>query len=184
MSKNLGVKPFIFPLPILLLVTYNEDGSANAMTAAWATIVDRNEILISLAEHKTTENLAKNPYLTISIGDADHVVACDYLGVISGDKVPNKLEKAGLTTRKSESINAPIINEMPLTLECKFSREVEEGLYVFEILNVIAEERILDEQGKVDVSKLKPISYDESKHGYYVVSEKVGQAFSDGFKIK
>ncbi len=184
MSKNFGPKPYIFPLPVLLLVTYNEDGSANAMTAAWASIIESNEIIVSLAEHKTTENLARNPYLTIAVGDADHVVECDYLGITSGNEVPNKLEKAGLTTRKSESINAPIINELPLTLECKFSREVEDGHFVFEILNVIAEDRILNGKGKIDVSKLRPICYDGSEHSYYVVREKVGQGFHDGAKIK
>ncbi len=108
MSKNFGAKPLLFPQPVMIIVTYDAEGKANAMNAAWGGIVGPKEIIIDLSHHKTTDNLAVNPYFTVAIADAEHVIACDYVGIVSGAKEPNKMAKAGFTTRKSEFVNAPM----------------------------------------------------------------------------
>ena len=121
---------------------------------------------------------------TISIGDANHVTECDYVGIVSQNKEPNKMKKSGFTTSKASFVNAPIINELPLCLECRLIKIVDEELYLAEIVNVNADECILDEKGNVSLEKFIPISYDPSTHGYYKVEGRVGNAFSDGNKLK
>jgi len=184
MVKNLGAKPYVFPQPVLIIATYDESGVPNAMNAAWGGIVGENEIMIDLSEHKTTENLRLQRAFTVSIGDREHVVACDYVGIVSGKKVPDKLSRAGFSVRKSEHVNAPIINELPLTLECRLKSVSADGKYLGEIVGVLADERILGEDGEVDLGKFHPITYDPARYGYYALGEKVGQAFSDGKKLK
>ncbi len=186
--KNFGPKPMLFPMPVLILATYDKDGKANAMNAAWGGIVEADQICISLSKHLTTENIDLNKAFTVSIADADHVVACDYVGIVSGKKEPQKMEKAGFTTRKSEFVNAPVINELPLCLECELLRidgeaSKDEMHYIGKIVNVCADEKILDAEGNVDVTKLRPICYEPGCHGYYELGRKVGQAFSDGKKL-
>lgn len=187
--KNLGAKPMIYPMPVLILASYDKDGNANAMNAAWGGIVEADQICISLSKHKTTENIDLNKAFTVSIADADHVVECDYVGIVSGNDDPEKMKKAKFTTRKSEFVNAPVINELPLCLECELLRidgdaSKDEMHYIGKIVNVCADERILDAEGKVDLTKFHPICYDPSGHGYYELGKKVGQAFSDGNKLK
>lgn len=126
---------------------------------------------------------AENEF-TVSFGDTDHVAACDYVGITSGNNTPDKLERAGFTTVKSECVDAPVINELPLVLECKFVRFTEEGNVIGEIVNINADEKILDENGNIDVTKLKPIAYEPVRNEYYVMGEKVGNAFSDGNALK
>ena len=186
MRKNFGSNPFMYPMPVLIIGTYNEDGTANAMNAAWGGISAQNNITICVSPgHKTMENIKAKKAFTVSMADADHVVEADFVGVVSGNKVDNKLDKAGLHTFKSELVDAPIIEEFPFTLECKLDRYDDESKLLFgEIVNVSADERILDENGKVDLAKLKPITFDPVGHGYHVVGEKVGNAFSDGNKLK
>lgn len=186
--KNLGPKPMIYPMPVLILATYDKDGKPNAMNAAWGGIVESDQICISLSKHLTTDNINLNKAFTVSIADAEHVVACDYVGIVSGNDVPDKMEKAGFTTRKSEFVNAPVINELPVSLECELLRidgdaSKEEYHYIGKIVNVVADEKVLDDAGNIDITKLRPITYDASNHGYYVIGEKVGQAFSDGKKL-
>ena len=118
MRKDLGAKPYLFPQPVMIIGTYDENGKANAMNAAWGGIVGRNEIIIDLSNHKTTENLLETRAFTVSVADLEHLVPCDYVGIVSGNKEPDKMEKAGFTTTKSKFVNAPVINELPLTLEC------------------------------------------------------------------
>ena len=118
MRKNFGAKPFLYPQPVMIIGTYDVEGRANAMNAAWGGIVGMNEIIVDLSNHKTTENLMKTKAFTVSVADAAHMVACDYVGVVSANKEPDKMQKAGFTTVKSEFVNAPVINELPLTLEC------------------------------------------------------------------
>lgn len=186
MRKNFGSNPFMYPMPVLIIGTYNEDGTANAMNAAWGGISAQNKITICVSPgHKTMENIKAKKAFTVSMADVDHVVEADFVGVVSGNKVDNKLDKAGLHTFKSELVDAPIIEEFPFTLECKLDRYDDESKLLFgEIVNVSADERILDENGKVDLAKLKPITFDPVRHGYHVVGEKVGNAFSDGNKLK
>lgn len=186
MRKNFGKKPFLYPMPVLIIGTYGEDGIPNAMNAAWGGIVDSGKIGICLdAGHKTVDNILKRGAFTVSVADADHVTEADYVGMFSGHKVPNKLEKAGLHTTKSEFVDAPLIDEFPMALECKmFSYDEESELMIGEIVNVSADESILGEDGKIDPAKLRPITYDPVNHKYLVIGEKVGNAFEDGLKLR
>lgn len=141
--KNFGAKPYLFPQPVLIIGTYDENGKANAMNAAWGGIVGADEIMIDLSHHKTTENLMKTKAFTVSAADAEHMVACDYVGIVSGSTEPNKMEKAGFTTTKSEFVNAPIINELPVTLECELVDVIDGSKYLGRIKNVSVDERVL-----------------------------------------
>ena len=184
MRKDLGKKPYLYPQLVMIIGTYDENGKANAMNAAWGGMADYNKVMVCMSHHKTTENIEINKEFTISIGDAKHVVECDYVGIVSQSKEPNKMEKSGFTTTKAKYVNAPIINELPLCLECKLEKILEEDLYIAEIVNVNCDCEILDEKGNVSLEKFIPISYDPSTHGYYKVEGRVGNAFSDGNKLK
>lgn len=182
MRKNLGAKPYLFPQPVMIIGTYDENGVPNAMNAAWGGIVGMDEVIIDLSSHKTTDNIMLNKAFTISMADVDHVIACDYVGIVSGNKVPDKMEKAGFTVTKSEFVNAPVINELPLALECELI-EAKEGKITGRIINVSADERILS-NGEVSLDKFFPIIYDTATYGYYRLGERVGNAFKDGAKLK
>lgn len=161
------------------------NGKANAMNAAWGGISCDTEICICMGEnHQTTENLKKNPEFTVSIADVKHIVACDYVGIVSGKDTLDKMEKAGFTTSKAEFVNAPVINELPMTIECRMTSYDEETCHLFaDIINVSAEESIITD-GKIDITKLHPIAYDPVSHAYVECSQKVGNAFKDGLVLK
>ena len=186
MRKNFGAKPWVYPMPVLMIATYGEDGTADAMNAAWGGISDDTQISMCLsASHKTVKNLLARKAFTVSMADAAHVSACDYLGIVSGNDVPNKLEKAGFHTTKSELVDAPLIDELPMALECRLiSYDAESCRLVGEIVNVSAEERVLDKDGKIDPSRLDPITFDPVHHVYLRLGEKAGNAFKDGMKLK
>ena len=184
MRQNLGVNPYLYPQLVMIIGTYDKDGKPNAMTAAWGGMADYDKIFVCMSSHKTTENIEITKEFTVSIGDASHVVECDYVGIVSANQEVNKMEKSKLTTSKAEFVNAPIINELALCLECRLLKVLEEDLYLAQIVNVNADESILDENGKVSLEKFIPISYDPSTHGYYKVQGRVGNAFSDGNKLK
>ena len=172
-------------MPVLIVGTYDENGTPNAMNAAWGGIYDTNQVMVCLADdHKTTENIKKTGAFTVSFATVKTVAACDYVGIVSANDVPDKLAKAGFNAVKSEYVNAPIIEELPMTVECKLIKFNEDGICIGEIVNVSADESVLDENGKVDAKKLDPIIYDSVTHVYWSFGEKVGQAFSDGKKIK
>lgn len=178
-----GNKSTIAPEGVFIIGTYDENGVPNAMNAAWGMQSDINEITLMLSKHKTTENFEKTGAFTVAFGTADTVLISDYFGVETGRKV-NKIEKVGCHTHKSAHVNAPIIEEFPLTLECKVkSWDTETGYVIGEIVASQADERILTD-GKVDLGKLKPIIFDPSFNAYRVVGEVVGKAFSDGLKLK
>ncbi|MBE6852325.1 MAG: flavin reductase family protein [Ruminococcus sp.] len=179
---NFGAKPFMYPMPVLIVGTYDENGVPDAMNAAWGTITDINEISISMSEHKTTENFAKTGAFTVSIGTEDTVVACDYVGVVSASDVPDKFERAGFHATKSEFVNAPLIDELPMALECRV-KSFEDGILIGEIVNVNADESIMT-NGKIDIKKLKPLTYDPVNRDYIGLGEKVGNAFEDGLKLR
>ena len=179
---NFGAKPFLYPMPVLIVGTYDENGVPNAMNAAWGTITDFQEISISLAPHKTTENFAITGAFTVSIATEDMVDACDYVGIVSANDVPDKFAKAGFHATKSEKVNAPLIDELPMALECKVKSYVDDIL-VGEIVNVTADESILT-NGRIDPKKLKPIAYDPANKTYLSLGDVVGKAFSDGLKLK
>ena len=186
MRKNLKPKASIYPLPVLIIGTYDEDGTPNAMNAAWGTVCDTTQVVICLsAGHKTVKNLLKTGAFTVAMADVNNVVAADYVGVVSANDVQNKLENCGWHTVKSEFVNAPIIQELPLVLECKLvSYDTETELCIGEVVNVCADENIVDEKGKINLEKFRPICYDCDTHGYYALGERVGNAFSDGLKLK
>lgn len=187
MRVKLNITEGIFPMPVLMVATYNEDGSVNVMNAAWGTMQERGTVALNLTEtHKTVINIKKKKAFTVSIADAAHVVEADYFGVESGNKVPNKFEKSGLTASKAEFVDAPVINEFPICLECEFieyqSNEYGVGV-IGKVVNITADESVMVE-GKVDMSLVNAIAFDPYTHGYYRVSERVGEAFKDGLKLK
>ena len=186
MRKNLKTKSYFYPLPVLVIGTYDENGTPNAMNAAWGTVCDTAQVAIVLsAGHKTVKNLLKTKAFTVAMADDKNVAAADFVGVESGNNTPDKLMKTGWHTTKSEFVNAPVIEELPLVLECKLvSYDTDTEICIGEVVNVSADERILDEKVKVDLTKFKPLCYDCDGHGYYVLGERVGNAFSDGLKLK
>ena len=186
MRKNFGVKTWLYPMPVLIVGTFDENNEANLMTAAWGGIHDTNQIGVCIdPSHKTAENLQKTQCFTVSIGTVDKVKECDYVGIVSWNDDPQKVKKANFTCEKSEFINAPIVKELPMTLECKLiSFDSTCGCAVGEIVNISADESILDENGTIDVIKLKPICFDPVKHTYLQLGDVVGIAFEEGKKIK
>ena len=186
MRKNFGAKPYTYPQPVLIISAYDENGTPDAMNAAWGGISDDTQISMCLsAGHKTVKNIQARKAFTVSMADAAHVVACDYVGIVSGNKVPDKFEKAGFHATKSEFVDAPLIDELPMTLECTLvSYDPETCRLVGEIVNVSADERILDENGKIDPVKLEPITFDPVNNAYLKLGEKVGNAFKDGMQLK
>ena len=186
MRKNFGAKTMCYPMPVFIIGTYNEDGTPTAMNAAWGGISEEQEISICVdCEHKTAENLQKRKAFTVSMATVKYMAACDYVGLVSGNKEPEKFAKAGFHATKSEFVNAPLIDELPMALECEvISYDTETCRLVGKIVNVSADESVLGENGKVDVSKLQPITYDSMNHHYLVLGEKVGQAFHDGLSLK
>ncbi len=187
MRTKLKLTEGIFPMPVLMIATYNEDGSVNVMNAAWGTMVERDIVALNLSEgHKTVQNIKARGAFTVSIADAAHVVEADYFGVESGNKVSDKLARSGLTAGRAEAVDAPVINEFPLCLECEFI-EYQGGEYgcgvIGRVVNVPADERVMAD-GKVDISRVDAIAFDPYTHGYYRVAERVGEAFKDGLKLK
>ena len=185
MRVNFGAKPLLYPQPVFIISTYGEDGTPNAMNAAWGGISEENEITICIsAGHKTTANIIKTGAFTVSMADEAHIKECDYVGIVSGNKEKDKLKKAGFTTVKSEFVNAPIILELPMSVECKLkSYDSNTCRLVGEIVNVSADESVLNGEGKVDPMKLKPITFDPMNNTYHVIGAKVGNAFFDGLEV-
>ena len=186
MRKNFGAKAMCYPMPVFIIGTYNADGTPNAMNAAWGGISEETEITICVdSSHKTAENLIARKAFTVSMATAQMLVACDYVGIVSGTKEPDKFSKAGFHATKSAFVDAPLIDELPMALECEvISYDEETCRLVGRIVNVCADESVLNENGKVDVAKLRPITYDPMNHHYLVLGEKVGQAFHDGAALK
>ena len=186
MRKNFGAKPWTYPQPVFIIGTYNEDGTPNAMNAAWGGITEEAELTMCIsAEHKTTANILARGAFTVSMADAAHVVECDDVGIASGNEDPNKMEKAGFHTTRSEFVDAPLIDELAVAVECRLiSYDEESCRLVGEIVNVCADQSVLDNQGNVDPAKVRPIAFDPFNNTYLVLGEVVGQAFADGTKIQ
>ena len=185
MKINFGTQTFMYPMPVLIIASYGPDGTPDAMNAAWGGIHDTNQIGICLSpEHKTVKNILDRKAFSVSMADAAHVAACDYVGIVSGNKEPAKVQKAGFTVTKSEIVDAPVINELPMALECKLvSYDENSGYMVADIVNVCADESVLTD-GKIDPSKLNLITYDPVNHTYIKLGEVVGHAFQDGKSLK
>ena len=187
MRKNIETSEAIFPMPVLIVSTYNDDGTVDAMNAAWGTMLSRNQVVLNLTEtHKTVKNIKKRKAFTVSIADSKHVVEADYFGVVSGNNTSNKFENSGLTATKSENVDAPIINEFPICLECEFIeyQADEYGCGVIgKVVNVTADENVMNGEN-VDIELVDAIAFDPYTHGYYKVTERVGNAFKDGLQLK
>jgi len=187
MKKNIKTTEAIFPMPVLMIATYNEDGTVDVMNAAWGTMLDRNQVILNLTEtHKTVKNIKERKAFTVSLADAKHVKEADYFGMVSGNNTKDKFERSGLTVTKSELVDAPIINEFPICMECTFIeyQSDEYGCGVIgKIVNVSADEEIMTD-GIVDIKKLAAIAFDPYTHGYYKVTDRVGDAFKIGLELK
>ena len=187
MRKNIKTTEAIFPMPVLMVATYDENNKVDVMNAAWGMMLDRDVIALNLTEtHKSVKNIKEKKAFTVSIADSKHVKEADYFGVVSANTDPDKFAKSGLTTTKSEIIDAPIINEFPLCMECEFI-EYQDSKYgcgvVGKVVRVTALEEVLTGDN-VDISSLGAIAFDPYTHGYYKVTERVGNAFKDGLELK
>ena len=187
MRKDLGSKTTMFPMPVLIIGTYDENGEADAMNAAWGGIYDYNQITVSLSGHVTTDNIRKSKAFTISFATRKTVVASDYVGIVSKAKEPNKIRKAGLHVIKSDKVNAPLFEEYPVTLECELvsldGQMGEGGTLIGQIVNVLVDESVLT-NGKIDIKKLEPIAFDGESAKYNVIGEEIADAFRVGLKLR
>ena len=185
MRKNFGVKTWLYPMPVLIVAAYDKDGVPNCMNAAWGGIYDTNQVMVCLDDgHKTTQNIRESGAFTVHIADAKHLVEADYVGIVSANDVPDKMKKADLTATRSGFVNTPVIEQFPMAVECKLLKFNEDGICVGEIVNVSVDETALTADGKIDVAKLDPITYDSANHQYRRLGETVGNAFEDGKKLK
>lgn len=186
--KNFGQKSWVLPQPVLIIGTYNEDGTPNAMNAAWGGQWDAKEIMICMGSHLTTENLNRCGDFTVAFATIETMVASDFVGIVSAKNDSKKMSKTDWVAVKSENVNAPIFTNFPMTLECRILQkidETEEGYNIIaEIVNILVDENYLTEGGLPDVGKMQLITYEPIHHGYHVVGERVGNAFSDGKKLK
>lgn len=187
MRTKLNITEGIFPMPVLMVATYNEDGSVNVMNAAWGTMQARDMVALNLTEtHKTVKNIKARGAFTVSIADAAHMVEADYFGVESGNQITDKFARSGLTASKAEKVDAPVVNEFPICLECEFV-EYQDNKYgcgvIGKVVNVTADESVMV-NGKIDMSLVNAIAFDPYTHGYYKVTERVGEAFKAGLELK
>ena len=184
MKKSLGSFPGVYPMPVLMVAAYDENGKVNVMNAAWGMICAMDKIALFIDEdHKTTQNLLKTKAFTVSIADKEHMDVADFFGIATGNKMTDKFERTGYHAVKSDVVNAPIIEEFPYVMECELAEVIDtENMYaiVGKIVDTKAEESILDEKDKVEVEKLQALIFDQFKHGYYVSGDKVGKAWNAG----
>ena len=186
--KNFGPKAWMLPQPVLIIGTYNEDGTPNAMNAAWGGQWDMKEIMISMGAHATTENLDRCPDFTVAFATRDTMVAADFVGIVSAKNDPAKIQKTGWTSVKSEYVNAPVFTDFPMSLECRIVKKIDvsdEGYYIVaEIVNIVVDEQYLGADGKPDLDKMALITYNPINHAYHALGAQVGKAFSDGKALK
>ena len=179
---NFGARPLMLPQPVLIIGTYDENNVPNAMNAAWGITTDYKEITISMSEHKTTKNFEKRKAFTVSMATEDFMKACDYVGIVSANEVPDKFSRAGFHATKSEFVDAPLIDELPMALECRV-KSFTDGILIGEIVNVSADESVVSD-GNIDPKKLRPIIFDPCNNAYWGFGDKAGNAFSDGAQLK
>lgn len=182
MKRSLGDEGELFPQSVFIIASYDEDGVPNAMNAAWAGECTRHEVCFNIGDHKTTENIVRKGAFTVAPADADNVVTADYFGIATGNEV-NKAEKSGLTFTRSEHVDAPVIEEYPLTMECEVTAidgDEHGARIVGRVVNVLVDEEILGVDGKVDFGKWRPLVYDAAHMTYRVVGEEVGRAWNVG----
>lgn len=184
MMKSFAVKPYLFPMPTYMIGTYNEDDTVDVMMMAWGGICAEDMVALNLeADHKTVANLKAHKAFTLSVPGVDTLRESDFLGIASSNKMADKFARTGLHAVKSEKVDAPIVTEYPLTLECEVVEMQDQpyGLRVLgKIVNVLADEKVLDEKGRIDAGKLGAFAFDQMQNGYYAIGEKVGQAWHSG----
>ncbi len=187
MKKDLGIVQAVYPMPVLMVAAYDENNKVNVMNAAWGMICNSDRIALFIDEdHKTTQNLLGKKAFTVSIADKAHMDVADFFGIATGNKMTDKFERTGYTAVKSSHVDAPVIDEFPVVMECELAEVVgNESFYciVGKIVNTAAEESVLSENGKVDPSKLNALIFDQFQHGYYVTGEQVGKAWNAGAKL-
>ena len=187
MKKDLGIQQAVFPMPVLMVAAYDADGKVNAMNVAWGQIAGSDKIYLCIGKgKKTLANIRETGAFTVSLADRAHMKEADFLGIASGNTMDDKFERTGLTAVRSDKVNAPVIEEFPVCIECEFLEELDTGNIhgaVGRIINVKAEESVLAEDGKIDVMKLNALMFDNSRHGYYVVGEHAGQAWDAGMSL-
>jgi len=185
MRKNFGVKTWLYPMPVLIVAAYDASGVPNAMNAAWGGIHTDDMVGLCLSEgHKTTKNILEKKAFTVSVGTLGRLAECDYVGIAAGNKVADKFAKAGFTARRSEFLDAPIIEELPMARGCELvSYDIETNHRVCSIVNVSVDESVLGEDGKVDAVLLQPLVYDPCRLEYRVLGAVAGKASPDGRKL-
>ncbi|MDE5883703.1 MAG: flavin reductase family protein [Oscillospiraceae bacterium] len=187
MRKNLGVQPALFPMPVVIVAAYGADGNICALNAAWAQICDMDKIALFIdADHKTTKNIMETKAFTVSIADVPNIEVADFLGIATGNKMSDKFERTGYHAVKSEFVNAPIITEFPVTLECEFAEEINTDnmhAIVGKIVNVSAEESVVGDKDKILPEKVNALVFDQYRSGYFAIGEKVGQAWNAGKEL-
>ena len=186
-KKALGAIPAVFPMPVLMVAAYDKNGKVNVMNAAWGMMSDMDKITLFIdANHKTTKNLKETGAFTVSIADVDHMDVADFFGIATGNKMADKFERTGYSAVKSDFVNAPIIEEFPVVMECELQEEIDTDTFhaiIGKIKNTSANEEVLAENGKIDPAKVKALIFDQFQNGYYTVGEKVGQAWNAGAKL-
>ena len=184
MAKAFGVKPYLFPMPTYMIGTYNEDGTVDVMMMAWGGICAEDMVALNLeADHKTVANLRTRKAFTLAVPGTDTLRESDFFGIASSNKMADKFARSGLHAVKSTRVDAPIITEYPLTLECEVVEMQDQpyGLRVLgKIVNVLADEKVLDDAGKIDAWKLHAFAFDQMQNGYYAIGEKAGKAWHSG----
>ena len=188
MMKSFKPQPWLLPQPVLIIGTYDEQGRPNAMNAAWGGQWDMKEIMVSMGKHATTENLNRQGDFTVAFATQATMTAADYVGIVSAKNNPQKMEKTGWTAVRSENVDAPVFTDFPMTFECRIKEKIHEsdtGYYIVaEVVNILADERYLADDGKPDMEKMGLILFDPVHHNYAGLGQTVGKAFSDGKKLK
>ena len=188
MRKDFGPQTWLYPMPVLIIGTYNEEGEPNAMNAAWGGVYDYNQIMICLSSHQTTDNIRAKKEMTVSFATQETITASDYVGIVSQKKEKDKIAKSGLKYEKSKHVDAPIFTDYPLTLECEVIDIINEGEgggnIIAKIVNVSADESVLNEEGKVDPKKINFVTFDPINSEYRRIGETVALAFREGMKLK
>ena len=183
MRKNLDKELAVFPMPVLMVAAYNDDGSVNVMNAAWGQICSMQKIALFIDEdHKTTQDILKRRAFTVSLADVDHLAEADFFGIATGNKMPDKFERSGLTAVKSDRVDAPVINEFPVCMECELDEIIDHGdvyAVIGRIVGTTVDERVLDEKG-IDPEKIGAVMFDQFRSGYYALGERVGRAWNAG----